>query len=165
MAQQQGNNLRSLAFQVLWEKRKPQVKSMYLQQGLSQQAIADSYGVRLRTIQHAMQILGIPSRSRGRPGAQHHGFKDGKSSVLYRTLVVKTWCERCMGTENLAIHHRNMNHTDNRPENLAIYCQGCHQSEHKKAWWAAKKAGKPLPKSNGRVGWNTPPAAARPGSL
>ena len=157
MAQQTKNIRVHQEFLDLWLSRKDVLEDMYGRQRLSQQVIADSYGVVLGTLQHALRVCGIPPRSRGRPGAEHHAFKDGKASVLYRTLVVKTWCERCLTTAKLAIHHRNGDHYDSRPENLAVYCQGCHQSEHKKAWWRAKKAGLPLPKGNGRVGWKPQP--------
>ena len=132
--QQVGARRAYALFMGTWTPRKAAIEGLYLEQGFSQQTIADSYGVQLGTIQKAMRRLGIPSRSRGRKGKEHYAFKDGKETREYRTMVVKTWCERCMKISNLCIHHRNNDYYDNRPENLAVYCQECHQSEHKKAW-------------------------------
>ena len=136
-----------------WRNRKEELERLYHQPGMSQDKLAKQLGCTQALLSRLLIELAIAPKSRGRRGVEHHEYIHGKSTVLYRGLVVKTWCERCMRTDHLCIHHRNMNHYDNTPENLAVYCQGCHQSEHKKAWWTAKKRGLPLPKSNGLIGW------------
>ena len=142
--------------------------ALYME-GQSQAVIAKHLGVHFSVVQRRFKEAGLPVRSRSeafrlgyatgrrlvtvKSGEDHWAWKGGKAKRDYRQMVVKTWCEKCLRTDHLCIHHRNGDHYDNQPENLAVYCQGCHQSEHKKAWWAAKKAGLPLPKSNAPVGW------------
>ena len=87
-------------------------------------------------------------------GKDHWAWKGGSAKRDYRKMIVKTCCEKCQRADHLCIHHKNNDHYDNRVGNLAVYCQGCHQREHKKAWWKAKKAGLPLPKSNAPIGWH-----------
>jgi 5-methylcytosine-specific restriction endonuclease McrA len=147
------NQKRLAAFMQRWEPRRPEMEWLYHQLNWSQQRMATYYGVTLRIVQKAMGRLRMKSRGRGRRGAQHHHYKDGKSSRLYRTMVVKDECGRCGATEGLSVHHKNNDHYDNRLENLEVLCESCHISLAKKAWWAAKRAGLPTPKSNGPVGW------------
>ena len=152
---QQAKNRRVYAlFMGTWLARKVAMEEMYLQDGLSQKEIAKVYEVDQVTVQKAMTRLGIPMRTRGRRGKEHHGYKTGEWSVLYRTMILKEECEECGTTDGLVIHHRNNDHYDNRVTNLEVLCSRHHQSEHKKAWWAAKKAGLPLPKSNAPVRWH-----------
>lgn len=87
-------------------------------------------------------------------GDKHWAWKGGKERRPYRGLIVKERCERCGTTERLSIHHRNMDHSDNTLKNLGVLCVSCHMSEHKKAYWEAKRQGKETPKSNGPVGWD-----------
>jgi predicted DNA-binding protein YlxM (UPF0122 family) len=86
-------------------------------------------------------------------GENHWAWKDGKESRDYRKLVVKEKCEQCGSTEKLCIHHRDMDHYNHTMENLGVLCTSCHLSMHKKAYWAAYREGRELPKSNGPVGW------------
>ena len=148
------------------------VKALYLE-GLSMTAIAQRYGVtqtavvqklnrsgvKRRTLSEAHQLAYKTGRhpNTSKRGILHPNYKDGKSSTLYRTVIAKTQCSQCGATEKLGIHHKNDDHYDNRIENLEVLCNPCHMSETKKAWWAAKKAGQPTPKSNGIVGWNRKP--------
>ena len=148
----QGNT----GFLAEWRSRASELRVLY-EGDVSQQALAQSLGCSQALLSKLFRELGILGKSKGRKGAAHHGFKDGRETRLYRTLITKTECERCHRTDHLAIHHKNNDHYDNRAENLAVYCQGCHQSEHKKAWWAAKKAGLPLPTTNGPVRWKAKP--------
>jgi hypothetical protein len=136
-----------------WNSRKAEVEYLYHVRRLSQEQIAAYYGVTQAVIYKVMKRLCIQRRSKGRRGPEHHHFKDGKSSVVYRRLVVKDQCRNCEATENLSVHHKNNDHYDNRLENLEVLCESCHISLAKKAWWAAKKAGLPTPKGNGPVGW------------
>ena len=86
-------------------------------------------------------------------GHRNGRYTDGKSSRPYRHVVDKDFCRRCNATERLCIHHKNMDHYDNRLENLEVLCVSCHMSIHKTAYWKAKRGGLSTPKSNGRVGW------------
>lgn len=150
----QAKNIREHArFMELWLSRKPEVERLYYQESMTQKVLANHYKVSQGLMCRIMQLLEIQARSRGKRGEQHHHFKDGKSSVIYRTLIVKNLCEMCGSTAHLTIHHRNNDHYDNRVENLAVMCNHCHISQHKKMWWAAKKAGLSLPKSNAPAGW------------
>lgn len=136
----------------VWNSRKDEIVYLYHICNLSQDQIAEYYGTQQNQIYRVMKRLAIPRKSKGRAGAAHHQFKDGQSSVLYRKLIVKNQCSHCGTTEKLGIHHKNNDHYDNRIENLEVLCNPCHMSETKKAWWAAKKAGKAY-KGNARIGW------------
>ena len=107
---------------------------------MSQAQIASYYESHPVMIFKVMKRLQIPRRSKGREGAEHHQFKDGKASVKYRKLIVKNECVKCKVTEKLCVHHKNDDHYDNRISNLEILCWSCHNSMNKKAWWAKKKA-------------------------
>lgn len=98
----------------------------------------------------------VANRAAKTTGHGNGRFKDGSHARGYRSVVSKKVCEACGATDRLIIHHRNDNHFDNNKENLQVLCTGCHQSLHKTAYWAAKRAGRPIPKSNGPVGWRRP---------
>ena len=86
-------------------------------------------------------------------GENHYLWKGGNSLRPYRKLVKKTKCDRCESKKDLGIHHRDDDHYNNDLSNLVVLCLSCHMSIHKTAYWKAWRAGKPLPKSNGSVGW------------
>ena len=88
-AQQADNIRRRAQFMETWLPRKVAMEGMYLQDGLSQEEIAKVYEVLPATLQKAMTRLGIPTRTRGRRGKEHPGYKTGKWSVLYRTIILK----------------------------------------------------------------------------
>ena len=137
-----------------WNSRKDEIIYLYTTLDFSQQQIANYFNAHLNQIQRVMKRLGIPIHPPGRrAGESHVLYKDGKSRRGYRKLIVKDQCSHCGTTEKLCIHHKNDDHYDNRLENLEILCHSCHMSHTKKAWWAAKKAGLPTPKSTGIVGW------------
>lgn len=136
-----------------WDSRKAEIEYLYNTQGMSQTRIAEYFGVNLVVVQRVMKRLGIASKSKGRGGRQHYRFKTGLHVRDYRKAITKDKCRKCGATEDLGIHHKNDDHFDNRLENLEVLCNSCHMSETKRKWWAAKKSGKPLPKSNGPVGW------------
>jgi len=86
-------------------------------------------------------------------GENHYLWKGGFSKRDYRGLVKKEICQECGSKLNLGIHHINIDHYDNSPENLQVLCVSCHMSIHKKLYWEAKRKNLPIPKSNGPVGW------------
>lgn len=152
--QQAGNEKRRKAAAKVWEGRRAEIEWLYHSQQWSQAKVAEYYGITLAAIQKVMKRLGITTRSRANVGKRNGRYKDGSQSRLYRVLVEKDKCRKCGATEDLGIHHKNDDHFDNRLENLEVLCNSCHMSETKRKWWAAKKSGKPLPKSNGPVGWS-----------
>ena len=67
------------------------------------------------------------------------------SSKIYERLVELGWVEEClickikdwMGTPiRLHVDHKNVNHSDNRVENLRFLCPNCHQQTDT---WGCKK--------------------------
>lgn len=151
--QQAGNEKRKQAAELAWTKRRAEIEWLYQTQMWPQQKIAEYFGVTLAGIQKVMKRLEIKPRTRANIGTRNGRFKDGSQSRLYRVMVVKDKCRKCGVTETLGIHHKNDDHYDNRLENLEVLCNSCHMSETKRKWWKAKRAGEPLPKSNGPVGW------------
>ena len=133
---------------------------LYVDQRLSQPAIAKLLGKSERTVRRLMARYGIVGRdSKGTNSATYkHGRTCGRNEYQRHR---KDSCEQCGVTETLCVHHINDDHYDNRPENLETLCNSCHMSITKRKWWAAKKAGKNPPKSNGPVGWDR--GAMKPG--
>ena len=86
-------------------------------------------------------------------GEQHYLWKGGVDRRAYRGVVEKVACRDCGGKLNLAIHHENYDHYDDRPENLIVLCVSCHSRTHKQAYWDAVHAGKEPPKSNAPIHW------------
>lgn len=87
-------------------------------------------------------------------GEKHWMWKGGASRRQYRDEIEKVECAKCGARENLSIHHINLDHYDNRPENLQVLCVSCHMSLHKQAYWDAIHAGQTPPKSNAPIGWS-----------
>lgn len=106
---------------------------------MSQQAIADHYGVSLAGMQKAMARLGIKPKPRHRSGTANGRYKHGLASTAYRKMLDKKSCVICGETTNLCIHHKNGYHFDNRKENLEVQCMSCHSRNHKQAWWDARR--------------------------
>lgn len=96
----------------------------------------------------------VERRSEKVRGEKHYLWKGGLSRRPYRNVIEKIECDKCGVRENLSIHHINLDHYDNRPENLQVLCVSCHMSVHKQAYWDAIHAGKEPPKSNAPIGWN-----------
>ena len=138
---------------MVWGPRRPAILKMYQTQGWSQARIADHYGVSQTLMPRVFKRLGITSRPRWRCGKENGRYKDGTQARGYRSLVVKTQCDRCGSTRTLGIHHENDDHFDNRPENLRVLCNSCHMSITKKKWWDAKKRDGVATKSNAPIGW------------
>ena len=53
-----------------------------------------------------------------------------KGGTTYRHLVDINSCEICGSVNNLVVHHKNHNHSDNRVDNLQVLCKRCHQNHH-----------------------------------
>lgn len=139
--QQKGNIARQQEATKIWEPRRAEIWALYANGAKSQQEMADGYGVTLAGFQRALKRMGIPSKSRGRPGAANGRFKHGREVRIYRSMVEKDRCVRCDATENLCIHHKDEDHYNNTPGNLEVMCMSCHSSMHKKAWWNSRKDG------------------------
>ena len=86
-------------------------------------------------------------------GPNHYLWKGGKSRRPYRKKVQKEKCERCDGRQNLCIHHKDLDHFNDEPDNLAVLCLSCHLSLHKQMYWDAVKAGEEPPRSTGESHW------------
>jgi hypothetical protein len=86
-------------------------------------------------------------------GENHYLWKGGESLRPYRGKLIKEKCSNCGSKLNLCIHHKNLDHYDDRTDNLQVLCVSCHMSIHKKAYWDAYHKGDKLPKSNSPIGW------------
>lgn len=137
--QQKGNVARQVAAMKLWAPRRAEIEALYVNGPASQAEMAQRYGITLGGFQKGLKRLGIPAKSRGRPGAANGRFKDGNQSTAYRTMVEKHRCNRCGATDALVIHHRDGVHTNNTPDNLEVLCSPCHSSHHKQEWWDARR--------------------------
>ena len=137
--QQKGNVARQVAAMKLWAPRRAEIEALYVNGPASQAEMAQRYGITLGGFQKGLKRLGIPAKSRGRPGAANGRFKDGTQSTAYRTMVEKHHCNRCGAIDGLVIHHRDGVHTNNTPDNLEVLCSPCHSSHHKQEWWDARR--------------------------
>lgn len=55
----------------------------------------------------------------------------GKSAHHWRAQKhKKDACEQCGAPENLDVHHKDRDHTNDDPANLATYCESCHLKLH-----------------------------------
>lgn len=149
----------------------PTTETMYAeyQSGLSMAAIGKKHGIATSTVQLRFKRAQLKTRAlteahklayatgRHTPhvmeGENHPQWKDGTARRGYRKQVQKEYCEVCEATMNLCIHHRDLDHYNNNPENLQVLCVSCHLSLHKKLWWIAKKAGRTTPKSTAKSHW------------
>lgn len=85
-------------------------------------------------------------------GENHWLWKGGKSRRQYRNVIEKYKCAICKTKSNLDIHHIDLDHYNNDPENLQVLCVSCHISLHKKLYWKAKRNGTEY-KNNSPIGW------------
>lgn len=139
--QQKGNIARHQEAMKVWGPRRSQILALYSNGDMSQAEMATMFNVSQQGFQKALKRLGIPSKSRGRAGQQNGRYIDGTQSTAYRQMIVKDKCFRCGATDQLVIHHKDHNHTNNVPENLEVMCSPCHTSHHKTEWWRSQKGG------------------------
>ena len=140
--QQSGNQRRAAEAEAIWESRRPMIVDLYVNGDLSQLELAMLLECSQQGIAKALKRMGIASKSRGRAWNLNGRFIDGTQSTIYRTMVEKTRCETCGTDKMLVIHHKDHNHTNNNPRNLAVLCSPCHSSYHKKDYWERRKAGR-----------------------
>ena len=138
--QQTGNERRRAEAAKVWGDRKPEIEWLYLECEWPQQKVADYFGVTLAAIQKVMKRIGVKPRPRTNYGKRNGRYKDGSQSTLYRMMIEKDKCSKCGATEQLVIHHKNGDHQDNHLENLQVLCASCHNSHHRRLWWAKKKS-------------------------
>lgn len=86
-------------------------------------------------------------------GEKHYLWKGGNSRREYRGVIEKILCSDCGGKLNLGIHHKDLDHYNNEPENLDVLCVSCHITLHKLLYWKSKRDGTEY-KTNSPIGWN-----------
>lgn len=114
--------------------------------------IARVLNVKYETLNKYFKILGIEYKGNpNRKGIPHlesrtlvEEYFTGKRNITASNLrnklieegIKERRCEKCGRTEwegkpiPLELHHKNMNHNDNRLENLQILCSNCHSIAH-----------------------------------
>jgi len=70
-------------------------------------------------------------------GAERPNWKNGRSSKTYQRIAFKEYgferiCSICGAVENICVHHKDENRSNNTKENLQIVCKPCHASLHSK---------------------------------
>ena len=85
-------------------------------------------------------------------GENHYLWKGGESRRPYRDIIEKVKCAKCKGKLNLGIHHIDLDHYNDDPNNLEVLCVSCHITLHKKLYWVAKRNGTEY-KTNSPIGW------------
>ena len=134
--QQAANTKRKTDATKLWKSRRAEIVWLYQTQMWSHAQIGKYFGITQVGMTLVMKRLKVKSRGKGRRGKLHHHYKDGSHSVLYRQMIEKDECEKCKATTRLVIHHKNGKHQDNHLRNLQVLCESCHNSYHKRLWWA-----------------------------
>ena len=90
---------------------------------------------------------GMTSWMKGKIGLraeQHPNWRGGSSFPPYtpefRTALKKSilkrdnyMCQQC-GTSAKIIHHKDLNKSNNKPENLVTFCKSCHMLLHWRLW-------------------------------
>lgn len=61
---------------------------------------------------------------------QHGNYKNGSGIHPYLKTTPRVICERCGVRSNLHTHHRDGDHWNNDPGNLAVLCYRCHPKTH-----------------------------------
>ena len=57
-------------------------------------------------------------------GENNNNYKNGISTY---TQDKKKRCEKCGGTKNLMVHHKDGNRKNNKPSNRQTLCWSCHE--------------------------------------
>lgn len=75
-----------------------------------------------------------------KPGVGSGGNQEGKANHMYKNGIgifhklafseKEHVCERCESKENLLVHHKDHNRSNNELQNLEILCKKCHQKHH-----------------------------------
>src|SRR5690606_4448832 len=89
--------------------------------------IAKETGISNTCIIKTMKHYGIPRRPNN-PYHQNGNSHNFFHRVAYITLNLPKVCSLCGSTEQVHVHHRNMNRGDNSLDNLVIVCNSCHQT-------------------------------------
>ena len=142
------------AFVEKWTPLRPEIERLHVVERLSLSEIARKYDVTYRTIGKVLRHFGIPIQEYLNIGAKNGRYKDGTQSRLYRNVIEKDMCSICSSTEKLLIHHIDLNHFNNSPDNLVVLCNKCHSYTHAKLEWAAKKSGKTLERQSPPTNWD-----------
>lgn len=71
-------------------------------------------------------------------GKDRANWKGGISSPCFRKIALgelglEEVCSSCGSKENLCVHHKDKNRTNNTVENLLILCKPCHTSHHNRS--------------------------------
>lgn len=85
-----------------------------------------SYMHRVKT--GSIKLPGVGSGGAQERGSKHHSWKTGIGSY---TKAKRASCERCGGTRNLCVHHKDRDRSNNAPDNLETLCRSCHAKEHR----------------------------------
>ena len=64
---------------------------------------------------------------------QRHSAEVGWSTAHYhaRKMVPPGCCSRCGKPDARDVHHKDLNHLNNSPDNLERICRSCHNREHR----------------------------------
>jgi len=109
---------------------KQELEQMYFDQKMTQRQIAHILGVDQSSVSTAFKRMGIMSRSQTEAlNNRYDGIR--KDTVVYRQLIKKEKCIKCGTTENLLIHHKDLDHFNNSLSNLEVMCLSCHMRLHK----------------------------------
>ena len=129
----------------------PAIVEMSLDNSMSTPDIAAHFGCSTTLIRKALRKAGCP-RDRANYGEQNGRYSHGRyvNEHVYRHMVSKDLCAKCGSTKDLAIHHVNLEHSDNTLDNLQVLCASCHNSLHMTLYWRAKKPHETAPRHTPR---------------
>ena len=96
----------------------------------------------------------VKKRTEKTTGAGNGRYKDGSQARQYRNVINKEHCSKCGTKENLAIHHIDFDHYNNKIDNLEVLCCSCHASLHTTARWKRASGIEGIPVSNAPVNWD-----------
>lgn len=75
-----------------------------------------------------------------KPGVGSGGNQEGQNNHMYKTGIgsyskkgfanLPNICNKCQSLENLLVHHKDENRSNNELDNLEILCKRCHQKHH-----------------------------------